>query len=380
MIWDVCLGQYLLEDLEKYYFHFHDTDNPSTNLTDHIVDKKPALAQELKDSKYSYTVSIPRLHQESASKKLLMVGSLFGTGRLWLEDEQNMDDYEFFQRTLAFKNPVLDEPANKIRDLMGGPDGYAGVHARVGDGYFRLYAVDSMNQTFTKLMELMGVDSALIPGLAQQGRAKANELTAAREAAEKLAEEEEAAAAAATTNTTTSATKSRRHGRFVRHRRSPESGASKHADDFHDLSEEGEDSDQPTILLKRQSVTTLKPVSSRDEMSLSKQLVCRGELHTDPALLVLNNPVYIATDSRSPLDEPALQYFWQALPCAFVLSDFDRPSPQNLGEPVHSLKRMQSSVNENDGVQLGRLFLPFMEAMVAAKGVVTAGTDGSTFS
>jgi hypothetical protein len=36
--------------------------------------------------------------------------------------------------------------------------------------------------------------------------------------------------------------------------------------------------------------------------------------------------------------------------------------------------------NQLDGVKLGRLFLPFLEAIVAAKGKITVGTAGSTFS
>lgn len=363
-----------MEDLDKYYFHFHDTDNPRRELAQLIVDKKPALAQKLKDSKYAYTVSIPRLRKESADKKLLLLGSLFGSGRLWLEDESNIDDNAFFQRSLAFKNDVLDEPANQIRDLMGGPDGYAGVHARVGDGRFKVFAIDSMEVTFTKLMKKMGVDASIIPVLARQGREKAEALAAVQEQAAELQEAEKAAYMSNSAMSSLT-----QHKRFIHRRRatSPNPRPSSFEDDHEDMEEE----DVLTqATLKRQISMPLPPVARREDMSLSPQMVCRGTLHEDSALMVLNNPVYIATDSRAPYDEPALQYFWEVLPCAFLLSDFDRPSPQNLGEPVYSLKKMQSIVNENDGVQLGRLFLPFMEAMVAAKGVVTAGTDGSTFS
>lgn len=331
------------------------------NMSDPSED---GMIQRLVDSKYWYTVSIPTLRERTADKKLLMVGSLHGTGRLRLDYESNIDNHAFFQRSLAFKNPVLDQPADHIRDLMGGPNGYAGVHARVGDGNFRRNSVNSMKQTYTNLLKRLGVKQHIIKDLATKGYEEASKMQAQQEKDS--------------------------HSRKKMHKRSLHQQVKQSSDPTHSpwlpAADDTEDETRfsevhlSNQLGRRQIATLLQPVQSREDMSLSSQMVCRGELHTNPDMQLLNNPVYIATDSRSPLDEPALQYFWNTLPCAFILSDFDRSGPQNTGEPVHELKVMQSAVNVNDDVKLGRLFLPFMEAMVAAKAVVTAGTAGSTFS
>lgn len=327
---------------------------------------------------------MPKLGEESSSKKLLLIGSLFGSTRLDLQDEENAADHLFFEGSLAFRNPILDAPANHIHELMGGSEGYAGVHARVGDGYFLLFSIDYMNTTFTKLMDRMGLEPELIPKLAAKGRAEAERMKA---------EQEAAAAADADQNADSGA--SRHRPRHVKHSHSHASRHVLQSDEAaqqsswseglrdqqdHDLASLSTGSDSSSTFLHKRQEMPLGPITTRADMPLAPQMVCRRELHTDPALLVLNNPVYIATDSRSPETEPALQYFWENLPCAFILSDFDRQGPQNLGDPVGELKHMQAAVNVNDGVKLGRLFLPFMEAMVAAKAAVTAGTVGSTFS
>ena len=109
-------------------------------------------------------------------------------------------------------------------------------------------------------------------------------------------------------------------------------------------------------------------------------LSCRGELHLSPSLRSFNTPLYLATDSRLPTTDPLLAPFFAAFPCTFILSDFDRPSSLNNGSSVDSVGRMLNLVNKADGVPLGRLLLPFLEAMVVAKGSMTFGTPGSTFS
>lgn len=109
-------------------------------------------------------------------------------------------------------------------------------------------------------------------------------------------------------------------------------------------------------------------------------LTCRSPLHTDPKLLSLNVPFYLATDSRSPTTSLHLAIFFRTFPCTFILSDFDRPSELNDGVVVESVGEMMRLENAKDGVGLGRLFLPFLEAVVASMGEITVGTKGSTFS
>jgi hypothetical protein len=342
-------AQYLLEDLEKYYFHFHDIDREETELI-----------TPMSEGKYKYTVSIPRLIEQTKDTKLIEIGSMFGSGRLAIEQPDFARRKGFFQRSLAFDNPVLSTPANQIQQLMGGSDAYIGLHCRVGDGWFLSAAPDNMREIFSMLLGRLSVPQAARPALF----VKAEERMQSLQAPEK---------------------RSIRPHLFGRRHLSPRV-ASEPAVSSWALAEEEADEAEQLPLQKRQVdsmavySTKLGAIRTRAEMKLASTLHCRGELHTDPRLLALNNPVYIATDSRSPLTEPALSYFWANFPCAFILSDFDRPNPQNTGELVHSLKVMEGAVNENDGVKLGRLLLPFMEAMVASKAALTIGTTGSTFS
>lgn len=350
--------QYLLEDFEKYYFGFDDT----------AIDGETIQKYQPDESKYLYRVSVPRLREDTANHKLLMMGSIFGSGRLHLKQGINRSNLAFFHRALAFRNPILETPANIIRDQMGGSTGYAGIHARVGDGSFLLDAPVNMDVTFTQLMGKLGVDKELVPELLAKGAARAAELNATAIAAE--------AAKSASASATEPA-------RLIR--RAPEAEEESEWTMLDDKANDG----RSTLTLpkrdhlkiaKRQQLNALRPIKNREDSPLADTLKCRGELYTDPRLLMLNNPVYLATDSPHPLTDPVLSNYWANLPCTFILADFDRLGPQNTGDPVTSLRYMEGVINMNDGVKLGRLLLPFMEAAVAAKAAVTVGTRGSTFS
>jgi len=344
-------------------------------MTELLTEMPPTISHV----QWKYTVSIPKLQAATKNHKILEIGSLFGTGRLYLQLKDNMQRFEYFQRSLAFNTPVLSAPANTISQLLGGADGYFGIHARVGDGYFFRRRDGNMRNAFESMLKKLNVKRQVWPRL----------IEAAQKKTQQLLEEEKA--------NKSSRKRSLKHleGRS-RHSQSETMQAEQFlsmwsgldeeipsAQDFADLPKRNSPSIQ-----KRQKMwisqndysTQLKPVKTRADSALDPSLQCRGELYTDPDLLMLNNPVYIATDARYPLANPALTYFFANLPCAFILSDFDKPNPHNLGEPVHSLKVMEGAVNENDGIKLGRLLLPFMEAMIAAKAAGTIGTEGSTFS
>ncbi|GAA5898596.1 hypothetical protein JCM6882_000875 [Rhodosporidiobolus microsporus] len=121
----------------------------------------------------------------------------------------------------------------------------------------------------------------------------------------------------------------------------------------------------------------LKPSSTVDNAtfspfsSASTRSTCRSALHVSPSLLPLNTPLFLATDSPTPVTDPALRLFRQTFPCIFLLSDFSH---------LAGVERMKRLVNEVNGVGLGRLFTPFLEATVAAMGKEVVGTTGSTFS
>lgn len=331
-----CFYQYILEDKEKYYFRFDD-NNAGSEM---IMKLDPTT------SKYLYRVSVPKLREYTANKKLVMMGSIFGSGRLMSKNPANQRNLAFFHRALAFRNPILETPANIIRDLMGGPKGYAGVHARVGDGGFKSAAVENMDVTFVQLMEKLELDKALVPALLAKGHARAEALKAEQRLAK----------------------------RTIQTPLDPDSAWTM-LDDM--ANDERTSMVLPAkdhhALAKRQRLNTLGPIEDREDSPLATTLKCRGELYTDPQYFPLNNPVYLATDSAHPLSDPVLSNFWANLPCTFILADFDRVGPQNSGDPVDSLRFMEGAVNMNDGVKLGRLLLPFMEAAVAAKAAVTVG-------
>ncbi|GAA6006516.1 hypothetical protein JCM10207_004959 [Rhodosporidiobolus poonsookiae] len=104
---------------------------------------------------------------------------------------------------------------------------------------------------------------------------------------------------------------------------------------------------------------------------VAANLTCHAPLHKTKSRLALNTPLFLATDSPSPFTDPALRIFYHTFPCVFLLSDFAH---------LPSVERMGTLVNRVDGVPLGRLFTPFLEATVASMGKEIVGTKGSTFS
>lgn len=108
-------------------------------------------------------------------------------------------------------------------------------------------------------------------------------------------------------------------------------------------------------------------------------LKCRQPLHTSPSLQLFNTPIYLATDSRHPLIDPVLAPIFKAFPCTFTLTDFTEANEINDGIIVEGVGEMLRLVNEDDGMALGRLFLPFLEAIIAAKGFGTVSWRSSSF-
>lgn len=160
-------AQYLLEDLDKYYFHFHDTDHDITELI-----------SPMRTGKYQYTVSVPRLIEATKDKKLIEIGSMFGSGRIRAEREEYAKRGGFFQRSLSFNNPVLNTPSNIIKDLMGGSDNYIGIHARVGDGWFLSASMDNMRHTLTEILNKLEIPQRVHARLMKAGEDRIASLAA----------------------------------------------------------------------------------------------------------------------------------------------------------------------------------------------------------
>lgn len=96
---------------------------------------------------------------------------------------------------------------------------------------------------------------------------------------------------------------------------------------------------------------------------------CRGSLHDQSNLRILNVPLFIATDAHNPSVNSLLWRFTRTFPCSFFLEDFP--------EHTWSLTALRS---ESDGVPLGPFLMPFLDAMVVAQAWQVVGTEQSTFS
>lgn len=113
-------------------------------------------------------------------------------------------------------------------------------------------------------------------------------------------------------------------------------------------------------LRKRQSTDT------SGSRRIASSVRCRGKLHTDPTLAVLNTPVYIATDSRKPMSDPNLKLFFDTFPCSFVLSDFVKVTDVNR-VPVAAFEKLAGLTSAEDGLKLDKFLYPLLEAVIAAK-------------
>ncbi|GAA5838393.1 hypothetical protein JCM9279_003230 [Rhodotorula babjevae] len=338
---------YVVEDRETYDFQFSDRASADAPL----IDDNPT------SSHYKRVVSLKTLG--TLEPKVVLLGSLFGTGRVRIYNEPQAHEWsEALGQAMAFRNPWLLRPANAIVARLGGPANYVGVHARVGDGEFARRARANMERAWRELVvREMGVDEAVADEMwelvrpnvvvgrrSERGRVRAAEPVSVEPAAAAAREQVEAR-------------------------------------DEVDRAEQGAQLARRGVL---DGAKSWLPSLGRTADSPSSRLVnltCRAPLHTDPRFEPFNVPLYLATDARSPEHDLNLRAFFAAFPCTFVLGDFDRPdAARNDGVVVKSVERMGRLVNALDGVPLGRLFLPFLEAIVAAKGRLVVGTEHSTFS
>lgn len=238
---------------------------------------------------------------------------------------------------MAFRNPVLLNPAREIRDRIGGGEGYFGVHCRIGDGEFLRKKWENVEGIWRRVVRSLGVGESVMDEVWKE---------VGWEHGWRGGEERKRAVGW------------------------EEQESIWGEEDWDEDSLVGELLQQQRFQ-KRYSDTTWSPLSS---------LTCRGLLHTAPHLLAFNTPLYLATDSRLPLNDPTLVPFFSSFPCTFILSDFQFPSTTNQGKVVESVGELGRLVNVNDGIDLGRLLIPFLEAMIASMGRATVGTEHSTFS
>ncbi|WAQ87119.1 hypothetical protein PtA15_8A20 [Puccinia triticina] len=102
------------------------------------------------------------------------------------------------------------------------------------------------------------------------------------------------------------------------------------------------------------------------------QMTCRRPKFTKPHLLKFNRPLFLATDSPLPEVEPALATFFKAFPCTYLLNDFDLLLMKDI--------TLSQDRQVRSNPEIGKLMVPFLDAMVAARATSFVGTPGSTFS
>ncbi|GAA5896363.1 uncharacterized protein JCM6883_006880 [Sporobolomyces salmoneus] len=359
---------------EKDIFVLKDRQSHDFLFTDRNKTVDSPLITPSNHSNWNREVSLPTL--AARQDRVILVGSLFGSGRVHTAHPEAQAWSEAFARALAFDNEWLLRPADAIVARLGGPYNFVGVHARVGDGEFSRHARRNMKKAWKELVRKLGYDGGEAQELWEKMQSEGVE-TEEEEEAKKLG---------------------KRHSQIAAKVRGKRSAIIppitfptwSHVDDdadYSDLISSPPSSSSRRRLEKRSSEPDADDIwfflrgPTGEPSALLRNLNCRAPLHTEPNLKALNIPLYLATDSRSPTTDPNLAPFFAAFPCTFILSDFDHPNfARNDGLAVESVGEMGRLQNEIDGVPLGRLFLPFLEAIVAAKGRITVGTTGSTFS
>ncbi|GAA5940307.1 uncharacterized protein JCM15063_002596 [Sporobolomyces koalae] len=337
----------VFEDSDKYDFQFVDHPVKRNRRGRPVV--PPLITNSTKSNHFVRQVSIPAMRQ--LPQKLLLIGSLFGHQRVFSEpsllspsaSKLRVDDrvdpaklqgqaiYDYIASRMSFSNPSILEPAREIRDLLGGSQGYIGVHARVGDGVFGRMKTENMWELWKRLLsEVLGLEESAVHD--EESRVRT---IMQQEESVTLVERAQASDEVVTWTL---------------------------------LDEELDEDSTPGHI----GSSALPQHVHRSLVSKSPaSLLCRSPLRSEPDARLFNTPIYLATDSAAPLTSRALRPFFLSFPCIHLFSEFTE---------LRRVKEMQKLVNAKDGVHLGNLFVPFLEASVASMGKAIVGTKGSTFS
>lgn len=356
--------------------------NISSNEVAYVKDTRPYQLQIYDDGsnprplnpKYAERLNVEDLKEEYGDYRLLHIGSIFGSSRFRLTGDENLETRKLVRESMVYQNSVLIGIADSIsrsEELglfeIGSGDtsaNYWAVHLRLGDGIFQKKREKNIRLLWWSLLA-----GPMNLGLDDVTALESNILGVSRDSIEPP-------------DATLIGIETAR-GQFI---------------DFSNSSYWKAQAPNP---------------SSR---STNKTSNCRGPLYTQPHLVNLNNPVYIATDARNPRDHPSLQIFVRTLPCLFFLSDFTAPVPGPLPAPsplasflsvfnpfdvkgihipfLRSNERLVSPLsakkdyllplhailNPDDQLPLEKFLLPFIDSMVAARAKEVLGTPHSTFS
>lgn len=311
--------------------------------------------------KFQKRLNVDDLKRDYADHRLLHLGTVFGSTRLHLRKPESRAIHTLAKKSMVFRNPYLDRLSDAISARLGGPLGYLGLHIRLGDGIFQKNALANAEKMFDDLcLKKLGLSLELVDGLKEESRRVRGHGQ----------------------DDNVPRTGSRSWGMGKRDLLPPADSATEPGE-AGGAAQAGPESkrglrgrEDPHLILP-----PLRTIYSLADSTLHKSLSCRGLFHSDPRLLHLNTPIFLATDSKIPTSDPALRLFFNTFPCIFVLADFlsGRPTDVN-SEPLELAQELGGLVNSEDGVGLAGFFYPLIDAMVASKGRDMLGTSGSTFS
>jgi hypothetical protein len=271
---------------------------------------------------YQSIIPVPSLSRPD--KKLIHIGTLFGTTRLRITTPEGRTVLRTVREGTIPNHPLLLGAAQHIAKRLG--EGYVGVHLRVGDGVFEESRGENARAIWWSLLRgVFGLDGEVVS---------------------KMEEEVE---------TEISGT-------------SPLDGGVK---------------EEPAPLF---NISALRiPANELPSLRPLPLDSSSHELCMDPALLppslavsasaspqmntILSTPIFISTDASSPRSNPLLSRFIRTFPCVFFLEDF-------LSDPSLNL----SLINPHDGVDLAPFLISFLDAFVAASAARVVGTPKSTYS
>jgi len=329
---------FYMKDATMYDFRFYDA----------LDDDEPLSA-------FKQRVDIGKFKKDSDKYKLVHLGSLFGTSRLRTTDEANWNVRSAMRQAMVSTNPLLEKITTAIRDKLGGPGRYYGLHLRVGDGIFQENAVANMKEVWTALctdkMKQPTEVCEKAEALSAHIRQADSVLFFKRDIDNQLDE-------ATVYSTLDSPDTSTEPVPLVKRKNSrpQREGAYHHA-----------------------PLPPLPTITSPSDSYLDPSLSCRRPLHTDPDMLKFNAPLFVATDSKTAASDPRLAVFTHAFPCTFFLNDFGAGSGVSA-EAVEELSTLARLRNKDDKVPMAGFLYPQLDAQIAAWGRGLVGTPMSTYS
>ncbi|KAH8921196.1 hypothetical protein BT69DRAFT_1351807 [Atractiella rhizophila] len=399
----------ILGDGDRYDYLYSDHLPEDAPLVSEMATAKPPGASHMWD-KYQHVVSLKTLLQRD--EKLILFGTLFGSSRISIRERTSTAHGSgYFGGKLIFKQKRLDEISIRMAGFLnelakestdGKYDFYVGALARVGDGVFASKVEEHMDRLLKRVVKgVMDLDSGL--------DTSTEDVYKVVGLLKKLGTERQQELLAAEADRIKNGGGLSKRGLFeAKEEESDEYGMLKSWEEFEGEPEEddgeekyhwGHSGDLKKRFIHRRKrqfddlvdgqlieaepnkdtvfnnleITPVIDASIPSAEEDGRSLKCGSPLHTDPSLKKFNIPLYLATDARSPREDPNLSFFFTTFPCLFIYDDFAKFSELKLDE-------IAGWTNVQDGgSKLGGFLITILEAMGAARGRIVFGTNGSTF-